>query len=74
MLEKLKKINNLIIDNNHDNEKILTKHLIIKEILEDKNCFLKMDIEYAYSILRDLQIKEEDLKSVYCELIDINLY
>ena len=29
-----------------------------------------MEIEYAYSILRDLGIPENDLKKVYMELID----
>lgn len=71
MLDKLKEINNLMIKTNSDNDKILRKHLLINKILEDKNCFLKMDIKYAYSILRDLQIKEENLKDVYCQLIDV---
>ena len=47
------------------------KQLLIKEILEKENCFLKMNIEYAFSILRDLKIEEEHLKDVYSELIKI---
>ena len=72
MLDKLIEINDLKLKTNLDNEKYQKKHLIIKEILSDKNCFLKMNIEYAYAILRDLEIKEEDLKEVYCQLIDVN--
>ena len=37
----------------------------------EEKCFLKMEIEYDYSILRDLGISGEDLKEVYMELIDI---
>ena len=69
MLEKLKEINELLIESNDDNQNELRKQLLIKEILKKENCFLKMNIEYAFSILRDLSINEEDLKSVYCELI-----
>jgi len=71
MLEKLKKTNDILIKLNDKNEKELKKQLIIKDILEVDNCFLQMTIEYAYSILRDLNIKEEDLKNVYCELIKL---
>ncbi len=71
MLEKLKDINNLIIKTSSNDDNLLKKHILISKILDDKNCFLKMDIEYAYSILRDLQIAEEDLKNVYCQLIDV---
>lgn len=71
MIEKLKKTNELMIKLNKENEKILKRHLLIKDILKVDNCFLQMSIEYAYSILRDLGIKEDDLKNVYCELIKL---
>ena len=71
MLEKLKKINNLLIESYSDNEKELKKQLLIKDILEKENCFLKMSIEYAFSIFRDLNIEEKDLKTIYCELIKL---
>lgn len=38
--------------------------------LNDDECFMKMKLEYAYAILRDLGISEKELKSVYMELID----
>ena len=69
MIKELIKINDRLIEINKNNPKELKKHLLIKEILKDDNCFLKMDIEYAYSILRDLKFPEEDLKKVYLKLI-----
>ena len=38
--------------------------------MEDDNCFFKMNIEYAYAILRDLGIPEEELEYIYFKLID----
>ena len=43
-----------------------------KDILIKKDCFLNMSIEYAYSILRDLQIPENEIKNVYTQLISQN--
>ena len=71
MLNKLIEMNETILKLNLNDEKKQKKHLLIKEILNDKYCFLKMDIKYAYSILRDLGIKEEELINVYCQLINI---
>ena len=68
LLADLRLINEKLIEINKNNPKELKKHLLIKEILKDDNCFLKMDIEYAYSILRDLKFPEEDLKKVYLKL------
>ena len=45
---------------------------MIKDILIQKDCFLNMSIEYAYSILRDLQIPENEIKNVYTQLISQN--
>lgn len=42
---------------------------IIKNRLEDDDCFLNMDIEHAYAILRDLGIGEELVSSYYSSLI-----
>ena len=70
MIEKLKLLNNKLIELNIDNEINLKKYKLIKKILSDDRCFFKMEIEYAYSILRDLGIQESNLKKVYIELID----
>ncbi len=72
MLEKLKNINDKLIELNINDENKLKKHQLIKKILSVNKCFFKIEIEYAYSILRDLGIPEENLKYVYTELIDIN--
>ena len=69
MLNELIKKNNDIINSTND-ENVKNKHLLIKKILEDKECFLKMDIETSYALLRELNIKEEDLKSIFSSLID----
>lgn len=69
MIEKLRKINQNLITINA-NKSSLEKYLLIEKILRDEKCFFKMDISYAYAILRDLEIEEKDLKMVYMELID----
>lgn len=69
MIDKLKMITEKHIEANKDNPKKLKKYKLIKEILNQKDCFLNMSIEYAYSILRDLQIPESELKNVYLQLI-----
>lgn len=69
MLEQLKKINDFII-NQTTNEEKKQKHLLIKKILDDKECFLKMNIETSYAILRELNIPEPDIKTIYSNLID----
>lgn len=69
MIDKLKMITEKHIEANKDNPEKLKKYKLIKEILNQKDCFLNMSIEYAYSILRDLQIPEFELKNVYLQLI-----
>ena len=39
-------------------------------MLNDKQFFFKINIETAYALLRELEIPENDLKSIYLELID----
>ena len=52
-----------------NNEIEYRKYKIIKEVLSDDDCFLNIDIEHAYAILRDLGIEEERLRSYYSSLI-----
>ena len=73
MLEKLIEINNNIINQTTDEEK-KKKHLLIKKILSDKQCFLKMNIETSYALLRELNIPEKEIKEKYQELIDSSNY
>ena len=70
MIKKLQQINNSIIEKNLNNNEIVKKHNLIKKLLEEENCFLKMSIEQAYSILKDLQIDSNDIKDIYCLMID----
>ena len=69
MIDKLIVINDKIISQTLDEEK-RAKHLLIKKMLNDKQNFFKINIETAYALLRELEIPENDLKSIYLELID----
>jgi hypothetical protein len=69
MINKLKEINEKCIEENKNNPEKLKKHKLIKEILNQKDCFFNMSIEYAYAILRDLEIPENELITVYRQLI-----
>ncbi len=69
MLEKLRLCNEKLIQYYENDEENLKKQKLIQKILSDSQCFFRMNIQYAYAILRDLQIKEEDLKQIYLELI-----
>ena len=70
MIDKLKEMNNKLILINKDDEIELRKQHLIREILNKKDVFLNIKIEYAYSILRDLKIEEENIEKVYLKLID----
>lgn len=70
MIDKLRLINEKLIEINQNNPEELKKQELISKLLAEKNCFMKMNIEAAYSILRDLQISEDQLKAVYMKLID----
>lgn len=72
MIEKLKLIADKHIEANSNNFIELKKYKLIREILNKKDCFLNMSIEYAYAILRDLKIPENELKNVYIQLISLN--
>lgn len=69
MIDKLKMINEKHIEANKENPDELKKYMLIKDILNQKDCFLNMSIEYAYSILKDLQIPNNEIKNVYTQLI-----
>lgn len=70
MIEELKRINERLLLENDNNIKEKEKHLIIKKILNKEKAFLKMNIEYAYGILRDLNVSEENIKKIYFQLLD----
>lgn len=70
MLGKIQKLNQQLLQINVSNPSELNKQKLIEKILSKKNCFLKMSIEDAYSILRDLKIPEDQIQDVYFNLID----
>ena len=70
MIEELIKINERLLLENDNNIKEKEKYLIIKKILNKEKAFLKMNIEYAYGILRDLNVPEENIKNIYFQLLD----
>ncbi len=72
MIDKLKMITEKYIEANKENPEELKKYELIRNILNQKDCFLNMRIEYAYSILRDLQIPENEIKNVYTQLINLS--
>lgn len=45
------------------------KYDVILELLKIKDCFLKIDIKYAYSVLEDLGYKKEEIPGMYLLLI-----
>lgn len=72
MINKLRKINKNLLFNAKTKEEKKKQELIMR-ILKDDFCFNKMSIEDAYNILRDLKVKEEELKSIYTSLIGNNI-
>jgi len=70
MLETLKNNVDKLINFYAGDKSSQSKYLLIKGILNDDKCFLKLSIEQGYAILRDLGISEGNLKNVYMELID----
>lgn len=68
-LDLLRQKANELLQNNIDNENERKKFEIIENILTDDDCFLKIDIEYAYAILRDLGVSEDQVRALYFDLI-----
>lgn len=68
LLDKLRKQADILVKINSK------KYTIIQNILKNDNCFFEMSIEESYAILRDLKVKEEDLKLVYMILISKENY
>lgn len=70
MIDKLISINEKLIVKYKKNNEQLEKYLLIRKILNTKDSFSKMNIKYAYAILRDLMIPEENLKEVYIKILN----
>lgn len=70
MLNKLRAKNleleqKFLSQNDHKN---VTLQRVISQLLKNNDCFLKMSIEQAYSVLRELNVKPEMYEKIYLEL------
>lgn len=74
MIKKLRCLNKSLINKYQKDLELLKKQLLIEKILKDDECFFRIKIETAYSILKDLEIPSTDIDSVYMELIDEKNY
>lgn len=72
MLETLREQNSKLILKYQNNKRMLDKQLLISNILKNNECFLKLKIEDAYNILKDLEIK--NYKECYKNLISYSKY
>ena len=61
MLNKLRRINDLLINKYRTEENF-------KKLLTQNDCFFKMSIEQAFTVLRELDIKKENFENIYLEL------
>lgn len=68
-LEDIRKRNEELIIKSADNNDILLKQQLIKKLLMDEDCFFKVGIDDAYSILLDLGYNEKELKEIYMNLV-----
>lgn len=71
MIEKLIIKNQKLIDEYSltGNMKLLKKHMIIKTLLSDKDCFNKIQMTDAINILIDIGYSQEEALSEYKNLI-----
>lgn len=65
LMKELRELNNKLLELEPTN----TKQQLIKKLLQNEDCFLKISIIDAYNILDDLKIPDEKKKEVYLELI-----
>ena len=70
MLNKLRS-KNLELEQKYlsqNDDKNVTLQRVISQLLKDDDCFLKMSIEHAYAVLRELNVKPEMYEQIYLEL------
>ena len=68
MYTKLCDIVNLLLTKEMDDDK-KKKFLLIKNIFQDKEWFLKIDANTSYTIIKDLGFNREETINIYQELI-----
>ena len=71
MIDKLREKNKLMLYkySKADDQKAITKHKIIQELLKYDDCFKRLSFEEAYTILNSLEVK--NWKDVYAKLLSI---
>lgn len=74
MLQKLRQITNKLLLNEKLSQEKKHQLELIKHILEDDQCFFKLDITTAYNILLDLGFNKEESILIYKELISSKNY
>lgn len=68
MQNKLIEITEHLI-NKEQNSSLKERYLLIRKMLNEEDLFLKININTAYNILKDLGFNKEDALSIYQELI-----
>lgn len=70
MLNKLREKNALLEQKflEEKDDKNVAIQRVISQLLKDDECFLKISIEKAYTILRELNVKPEMYEQIYFEL------
>lgn len=68
MQNKLIEITEKLI-NKETNGSLKERYLLIRKMLNEEDLFMKININTAYNILKDLGFNKEDALSIYQELI-----
>ena len=68
MQNKLIEITEHLI-NKEQNSSLKERYLLIRKMLNEEDLFMKININTAYNILKDLGFNKEDALSIYQELI-----
>lgn len=67
MLELLRQKNQRLLSKYHENKdyKNETTQKMIEQLLKHDDCFLRMSIEHAFTIFRELNCKRELFEDIY---------
>ena len=68
MQNKLIEITEKLI-NKETNGSLKERYILIRKMLNEEDLFMKININTAYNILKDLGFNKEDALSIYQELI-----
>ena len=76
MINELRKKNELLIKKFklEKNKDLEAKHNVIATLLSNDDCFFKIDINTALSILNDLKYSKEQSIKIYKDLISIDKF